>query len=256
LIFCAKFRKCRIEIRALLSTLLALIFTGYIPSAMASADWQPTTINWSCAVQPNSEQLCSLSVSGTEPAGITGSPQASGKYRIHKGNVAAQGAVLATIPFTIDCTRIAPSTLTCVGNNLLRLGVGVTPTIDNSLRTTAFSISHFDPSLLFDWNEDGLQTAAAEGVIALRYLAGFRGNPLVDGITLSAGVTAAAIEQAASLGELNEWYSFGDAANGAAASGLIFLRCMLGLRGVALTTGVTNASSIVDDKCTQLTTRQ
>jgi hypothetical protein len=256
LIFCVKFRRYQIEIRALLSTSLALIFAGYIPSSAATIDWQPTTINWACAVQPNNEQLCSLSVSGNEPAGITGSPQASGKYRIHKGSVAAQGAVLATIPFTIDCTRIAPNTLTCVGNNLLRLGAGVTPTIDNSLRTTAFSISHFDPSLLFDWNEDGLQTGAAEGMIALRYLAGFRGNSLVEGITLSAGVNAATIEQAANLGELNEWYRFGDAANGATGSGVIFLRCMLGLRGVALAAGVTNASSLIDDKCAQLTARQ
>ncbi len=245
-------------IKAFAAHTALLAFAWAIPSsdAQSGINWQPASIEWSCVLQVNNERLCSLTVTGEEPTGADAAPQASGMYRIQKGSVAAQGPVLATIPFTIDCARLPNNILSCTGISLLRLGVGVVPAIDNTLRTTAFSIRGAGVGLLFDWNEDNAQTASFEGVVALRYLAGFRGSSLSEGLSLPNGVTSSTLEQAAAIGDLNEWYRFGEVAAVAPAGGTIFLRCMLGLRGVSLTGGVAPASTTIDNKCAEITTRE
>ncbi|MGL5002217.1 MAG: hypothetical protein ACRDAM_04695, partial [Casimicrobium sp.] len=166
------------------------------------------------------------------------------------------GPVIVTIPFKTNCTKTT-SSLICIAKDVLKLGAGVTPVYNNSLRTTGISIHGSVPSILFDWNGDGEQTADAEGLLLIRFLAGFRGSALVKNVPLAAGKTEDDIEQAIIMGWYNGWYDFtGDITKTPLATreGLIFSRCLGGKSGNALTAGLLPLTTAIEQKCNELRT--
>lgn len=240
---------------ALLSALIGLFCATTTPVASA-VDWQPSSFQWTCTPQASGERLCSLVAFGVEPAGTASVPIASGWFRVHKGTVAGSGQVLATIPFNMPCVRESTN-LRCTGTDLLRLADGLLPAITNNATNTSISVfGNSTPSLLFDWNTDNIQSASVEGILALRYMMGFTGDALFHGISLPAGADPADIERQIEMGYFNEWYSFPDVTTKSTTSGVLFVRCMLGLRGGALAGGFSSDEQAITNRCDQLTERR
>jgi hypothetical protein len=232
--------------------LIALALASF--SGVCFAEWRPTTINWYCS--PNGvEQLCSLEAIGDPPASLPANPEATGYYRVLKGRTAGQGTPLATMPFTMPCASLGPF-LRCYGENVLRLGVNVRTAIDyTTAPTTAINIFIDTPTKLFDWDGDGSITANNEGLMLLRVLLGFRGAAISDGIALASGRTADSVEQAVIMGVWNGWFQFIAPSEVPLAlrEGILFQRCLLGLRGDALIAGITaQAASGIEAQCDRL----
>jgi hypothetical protein len=236
--------------RSIAIALALLSGTTYVQSQA----WQPPTIRWYCA--PNGvQQLCSLEAIGDPPASLPVNPVATGYYRVLKGRTAGQGTPLMTAPFEMPCALLGPF-LRCYGENLLRLCANVRTSIDYTIApTTAINIYIDTPSKLFDWDGDGAITADKEGVMLLRALLGFRGNAITQGIALAGGRTAESVEQAVIVGVWNGWFQF-IAPNEvplALREGVLFQRCVSGLRGAALTAGVTTqAAAGIEAQCDKL----
>ncbi len=217
-------------------------------------NWTPTSFEWTCVLQANNERLCSLTARGPEPAASQIGNTASGWFRVYRAASTEPGTAILTIPFSMPCTRTA-SGLECFGQNLLKLASGISPLTSGLRANTDFKVSASVQTQVADWNRVGGPSAQFEGIVALRMLNGFRGQALVDGLTLSAGVTADGIEQLAYIAKFNDWFTYPASGTEPAATfgGLIYLRCLLGLRGQQLTAGIAVPSAAIDDKCVQLT---
>ena len=106
------------------------------------------------------------------------------------------------------------------------------------------------PPCNLDINDDGSVNAAKDGVLLLRYLLGFRGAALIDGVTIApARGGAAGVETL--IGTATKYDVFGRAAPvvTAMSDGLVLVRLMNGLpdtallNGVPLPAGATNVSA-------------
>ena len=106
------------------------------------------------------------------------------------------------------------------------------------------------PPCNLDINDDGSVNAAKDGVLLLRYLLGFRGAALIDGVPIgSTRGGAAGVESF--IGTATKYDVFGRAAPvvTALSDGLVLVRLMNGLpdtallNGVPLPTGATNVSA-------------
>ena len=120
------------------------------------------------------------------------------------------------------------------------------------------------PPCNLDINDDGSVNAAKDGVLSLRYLLGFRGAALIDGVPIGPGRGGAA-GVAALIGSASKYDVFGRAAPivTALSDGLVLVRLMNGLpdtallNGVPLPAGATNisASTVRDAVNTRCGTR-
>jgi hypothetical protein len=217
-------------------------------------NWVPTSFEWSCAQQGNGERLCSLTARGPEPAAAEIGNTASGWFRVYRVVGANSAIPILTTPFSMQCVRGATE-FRCDSVNALKLGASVTPLTSGTNATSDIRISTTVQTQLADWNNVGGPLAEFEGLVALRMLNGFRGDRLVDGLTLSSGVTAESIEQLAYIAKFNDWFTYAESGTQprATVGGLIYVRCLLGLRGTALTGGITASTPDIDEKCTRLT---
>lgn len=206
-------------------------------------NWTPTLVVWYCQFVANGQQACTLSAFGPEPA-TSGPVYASGWARVRKGATYGEGPILAAVPFQTPCTRISPY-LSCEVVNLVTLGAGISPVVSNTANQTDLNIVSSAPTVLFDWSGDGAITAEQEGVALVRYLLGFRGAALVQGLTLGPGHTSTTLENAIGEGAWLGWFSFNSSTTypKAMVDGAIFARCAKGVRGSALTFGLTNRNS-------------
>jgi hypothetical protein len=186
---------------------------------------------------------------------LPANPEATGYYRVLKGRTAGLGTPLATVPVTMRCAPLG-TFLRCYGENVLKLGANVRTSIDYTIApTTGINIYIDTPTKLFDWDGDGVITADKEGLMLLRALLGFRGAAISTGIALTGGRTTDSVEQAVIMGVWNGWFQFVAPTEVPLAlrEGVLFQRCLLGLRGAALTAGVTaQAASAIEAQCDRL----
>jgi len=113
----------------------------------------------------------------------------------------------------------------------------ITLPASNSTLTATFTPGAFVAKL--DVDNDGLVTAATDGVLILRYLLGIRGNALIANAVASSGAersTASAITIYLD-GIASELDVEGDGQVRGTSDGLLILRYLLDLSGTALTTG-------------------
>jgi hypothetical protein len=216
---------------------------GFSSVAIAQTPWATDSIRWFCD-PAGVEQLCTLEVIGPTPAGLPVGAQATGTLRVLKGRTAGQGLPLQTVPITLPCTIIGSITR-CFVVGALRLGVNVRTALSDTLNTLTINIYSDLPGKLFDWDGDGVISADKEGLMLLRGLLGFNGAAISDGITLTNGRTAITAEQAVYMGVHNSWFQFIAPAEvpKPLREGLLFQRCVLGLRGAPLTAGLTDAAA-------------
>ncbi len=85
---------------------------------------------------------------------------------------------------------------------------------------------------------DATATAAKDGLLLTRYLAGFRGDSLVAGLTLGSSVTAQSIESAIGNGVQYDVFGRTTPAAFATVDGLILVRLMLGAADMSLFNGI------------------
>jgi hypothetical protein len=234
-----------------------LALSGSLMSGLVSAQttWTPFAIDWYCSPQASGKTLCSLVAFGEIPAGRTLPLTASGWYRTLKGSAVGSGLPLATVPIALPCIKIEPIYIQCSANNTLELGAGVRYAISGSSNTTSLNIYIDTPSVLFDWDGDGQITATREGLMLARVLLGFKGAAVTQGIPFTNGKVATDAEQAVIVGIYNGWFSFLNPSDvpKPLREGLIFQRCILGVTGAALVSGIPNADAIsVQTQCNKL----
>jgi hypothetical protein len=241
--------------RAFAALLVVFTFQVATPSLYADERWFPTRVDWTCRVV-GSETICDLSAEGAPPTmSYSTGVVARVWYRIYKGPVVGRGQVLMTKEALMNCASTA-SGIKCTAVGELKLAAGIAATSDPSPITVDLNIYPTSGVVtpLFDWNGDSAITANVEGLTVLRFLLGFRGAALTNGVTLKAGLTTASVEEQLAVGVWNGWFQFGSTTNPRSTNeGLILMRCLLGLRGVPLIAGLAGyVSATADSQCNLL----
>jgi hypothetical protein len=240
-------------VRFVASAALTFSFVALVPLAKA-VDWTPSSIDWNCANQSNGDTLCSLVARGTKPSSVANPTEAKGWYRIIKSRTIGTGLPLITIPVTLKCANLPGTQIECRADNEVRLAPGVHP-VYGGPDSTLLTIYADNPSRLFDWDGDGQISYDREGVMMLRFLLGFRDARVTQGIPLAGGRTPDSVNQAVYMGFLNGWFDFITPGSPLTTmrEGLLFERCLRGLRGSALTNGIRGANaSTVGARCDAL----
>jgi hypothetical protein len=231
-------------------SLLCVLFA----TVASATNWNPTTLDWSCATQQNSEVLCSLIAEGPAPT-LADPVEATATYRILKGRVLGAGQVLLTSVAKMPCRRLVSGSLRCEAINEVRLAAGIAPVYGVSPPTTLLTIYSDTPGPLFDWDGDGRITADREGVLLNRYLMGFRGGGLVDGVSFSDANYAAVVQSRIQAGLRNDWFQFSSQIRppDALRDSVIFKRCVSGVTGTSLIAGTgTTDPTVAANKCAEL----
>jgi hypothetical protein len=234
--------------------LLSAIFSPFGVDAQTNIPWQPTTADWFCPPQNTDETLCTLVADGLLPSGVATPTTGTAIYRILKGRVLGVGQVLLTSQVDLKCFLPTPTLLRCYAENAIKLGPGVSPVYGVSPPTTTLTIYSQTPSILFDWDGDGRMTSDREGLMALRYLLGFRGASVIQGIPLSNGKTSVSVERDIVMAQANGWLSFsGNVAPLTQTDGILFERCLRGLRGTELVASLSANPIAAAANCADIT---
>ncbi len=94
------------------------------------------------------------------------------------------------------------------------------------------------PAVTLDIDGDGTLQALSDGILALRYLAGFTGDALIQGAVASGATRATADEISAYLNGGSQMLDVdGDGSTSALSDGILVLRYLAGFSGSALTQG-------------------
>ncbi len=231
---------------------IALAIFGIGNLSMAHAQntqpWQPTSASWSCSERATGERLCTLVVRGSlAQSPVTNPTQASASYRVVKSSAIAPDIALLSGIANMACQTTANEVF-CVAENEVRLEPGIVPTFTGEAIATQFKVATETPYRLFDWNGDGQLSSAAEGLLLVRYLLGFRGNALSQDVTFTNGTSPATVENAIASGVVNDWFRFNAASSGVTGvrEGLAFMRCIFGLTGEPLTSGIYASGSATE----------
>lgn len=213
--------------------------------AQSTVQWNPYTIDWYCSQQQNGDTLCTLIAFGDQPAGFNCPGDASGYYRILKGRTLGQGLPLMIAPVKLPCTCVPPQYMQCTASDLVRLAPGITPVIDPAGASTSMNIYSGTAGPLFDLDGDGSLSANKEGLMLLRFLLGFKPAAVTAGITFTNGRTASAAYDQLKLGSWMGWFQFINPTQYPVPlrEGLLFQRCLAGLRGAQLVQGVSGADA-------------
>ncbi len=206
--------------------------------------WFPTYVNWFCGARA-SGNACTLFAYGEQVAAGTDAPKAYFRYRVQKGRIAGAGLALSLNVAPMDCERVAPTHVQCVATDQVVLAPGVIRLPVSTGGNATLNIYTNIPGPLFDWDGDGRISADKEGLLLLRYLLGFNGTALTQGIPLTNGKTPASVSAAVAEGVSYGWFDFTGSGQAPTAlrEGTLFQRCVLGLRGTALTAGVSNVDA-------------
>lgn len=128
---------------------------------------------------------------------------------------------------------------------------GVTLTVNVTIGGLAasppFLVTSKLPFCNLDIDNDALVLPDKDGLILLRALLGFSGDALTSGIVLSNPSTTSASVSAAVAANLDVLDIDGDGSRSFTRDGLLLIRWMQGLRGIALTNGVAFSASSVRD---------
>lgn len=212
--------------------------------AVTYVPWTPTIVNWFCSARATGN-ACTLFAYGEQLSPGTGSLQGYAPYKVLKGRTAGAGLAIATGIAVINCDRIAPTHLQCTATDQVVLAPGIIPLTASTGGAATLNIYSSTPGPLFDWDGDGRISADKEGLLLLRFLMGFSGSALTQGVPLAAGKTPETVYAAIAAGVINGWFDFvapGQVPS-AVREGAMFERCLLGLRGTALTAGVRNVDA-------------
>lgn len=245
--------KCATRCWALLIAISVLPITD--SHAQAMTQWTPYTTDFYCSLQQGGDNLCSLVAFGVRPSAVTCPVDAAGYYRILKGRNFGEGQPLMTAPVSLPCTCIPPSYLQCTAPDLVRLAPGITAVIDTTRSSTTLNIYGPTPGPLFDLDGDGALTAEKEGLMVLRYLMGFKQPAVTAGISFVNGRSAVAAYDQLRLGTWMGWFQFVNPTQYPVPTrdGLLFQRCLAGLRGTALVQGIAGAdATVATSRCLQL----
>jgi hypothetical protein len=238
--------------KILSSLCVTLGFVGFAGMAGAQT-WVTDSIRWFCDPEAGGT-VCALEVLGPSAAGFTTDIEAYGSIQVLKGRTPGQGSRLITVPVALPCTLLGATTR-CFSTNVIRLEANVQIATSDTLNALAINVYSSSAGKLFDWDGDGAITADKEGLMLSRGLMGLNGSAISDGITLTNGRTAVTAEQAVYMGVRNGWFQFVAPTEvpKALREGLLFYRCMLGLRGAALTSGLTDvAATGIEAQCDKL----
>jgi hypothetical protein len=214
------------------------------------------SIFWSCVPKSAGGQTCSLSVFANQPTfAVTGPVVLRGRYFIRKGNVLGQGPYLAGNDFEAACTLISPY-VSCDVPNLVTLGVGVSPIFDFASKKAEFNIVGTTPSRLFDWDGDGTPSVN-DSLLLSRYLLGFRGPSLTQGVPITGGKTTAEIQDEIGWGAYLGWFQFRHpTAYPTMTDAQIFARCVRGLTGQALVGSSGASAAAAENQCSMIKSQQ
>lgn len=95
-----------------------------------------------------------------------------------------------------------------------------------------------DEGASLDIDGNGIADAATDGILTLRYLFGFRGNPLIDGAVGNTATNTSIAEIETALDDSQTTFDAdGNGIRDAATDGILILRYLFGFRGTALTNG-------------------
>ena len=234
--------------------LSSAIFSPFGVDAQTNISRQPTSADWFCPPTNTGETLCTLVADGLVPNGVATPNKGTAFYRILKGRVLGVGQVLLTSQVDLKCFLPAPTLLRCYAENAIKLGLDVLPAYGVSPPTTTLAIYSQTPSILFDRDGDGRMTSDREGLLALRYLLGFRGASVIQGIPLSNGKTSLSVEQDIVTAQANGWLSFsGNAAPLTQTDGILFERCLRGLSGTELVASLSANPIAAAANCADIT---
>ncbi len=239
--------------KILSSLCVTLGLIGFAGVASAQTPWVTDSIRWYCDAEAGGT-VCALEALGPTAAGFTTDVEAYGSIVVLKGRTPGQGSRLITVPIVLPCTLLGASTR-CFSTNVIRLEANVQAATSDTLNALKINVFSNTAGKLFDWDGDGAITAEKEGLMLSRALIGINGPAISEGITLTNGRTAATAEQAVYNGVRNGWFQFVDPAQVPTAlrEGLLFYRCALGLRGAALTSGLTEAAAAgIEAQCDKL----
>lgn len=215
--------------------------------------WTPFISSWSCVPAEASSIACKLQAYGVPPEGVgSQTPTAKAWYLVRKGLTRGKGTILTLVQTTLPCTtssgylicvELTPSLTLGPGVQLVSAEAGIPPGAN-------IYASGVVAGPLFDWDGDGAITEK-EALLLMRYLMGFRGLRLVQGVALSAGITSATVESQIQMLILAGVFHFsGRLVATSTSDALVALRCIKGLRGSALTRGLTSRSTTeVDAMC-------
>ncbi len=194
-------------------------------------------MNWICGAR-NGGNFCTLYAYGEQLSAGTTPQTAYAAYRILKGRTGGVGSTLAQNIASMPCERIAPRFLECIGTDVVSLGAGVTAVVTTG--STQLNIFSDVPGPLFDWDGDNRISADKEGLMLLRYLLGFNAQGVSAGIARSNGKSPDETYRSIAAGVDNGWFQFSFATQPLQASreGEALIRCLNGLRGAPMISGL------------------
>lgn len=239
----AKWTKCVRRCWTLLIAIAVLPITD--SHAQAMTQWIPYTTDFYCSLQQGGDNLCALVAFGVRPSGVTCPTNAEAYYRILKGRTFGEGQPLMVAPVSLPCTCIPPSYLQCTAADLVRLAPGISAVIDTTRSSTTLNIYGSTPGPLFDLDGDGVLTAEKEGLMVLRHLIGFKQPAVTAGVQFVNGRSASGAYDQLRLGTWMGWFQFVNPSQYPVPTreGLLFQRCLAGLRSAALVQGIAGADA-------------
>lgn len=223
--------------------------------------WTPFSIDWICLPDQvvQGESLCSLEAIGydlpaSSPLASVSSPTTSTGYEVRRGSTFGEGITLVRSIATLDCVRNAPFMFCRSRNPEVRLSAGLYQAFNFGAPSKSLYIYSLQAGHSFDADGNPGVPQVSDALLVARYLLGFRGTALVQGITLGAGKTPASVAAHIQDGLDNGWFDFLEERPPTGLREMQMLtRCLQGMSGSRLIAGIAEATvPYAQRKCDEL----